>query len=116
MLNERLWRRRILRRFQTSRKAPLGSASIHMILYRFRNAVVRHLVQRDKFGMTIAFLRSVLLQIPFFVRGFFVSLDLRFFNNSLLGKENKLITVEDIARMIDHSILHPTFTDDDLKK
>ena len=31
------------------------------------------------------------------------------------GKGNRLITVEDIARMIDHSILHPTFTDDDLK-
>jgi deoxyribose-phosphate aldolase len=32
------------------------------------------------------------------------------------GKENILITVNDIAKMIDHSILHPTFTDDDLKK
>jgi deoxyribose-phosphate aldolase len=27
-----------------------------------------------------------------------------------------MMTVDDIARMIDHSILHPTFTDDDLKK
>ena len=31
------------------------------------------------------------------------------------GKENILTTVDDIAKMIDHSILHPTFTDDDLK-
>jgi deoxyribose-phosphate aldolase len=27
-----------------------------------------------------------------------------------------MITMTDIAKMIDHSILHPTFTDDDLKK
>jgi deoxyribose-phosphate aldolase len=30
-------------------------------------------------------------------------------------KDRTLITVTDIAKMIDHSILHPTFTDDDLK-
>jgi deoxyribose-phosphate aldolase len=28
----------------------------------------------------------------------------------------RMITILDIARMIDHSILHPTFTDDDLKR
>ena len=33
----------------------------------------------------------------------------------MIGKENILITVDDIAKMIDHSILHPSFTDDDLK-
>ena len=42
-------------------------------------------------------------------------LRLKVLNNNLPGKGNRLITVEDIARMIDHSILHPTFTDDDLK-
>jgi deoxyribose-phosphate aldolase len=31
------------------------------------------------------------------------------------GKENILTTIDNIAKMIDHSILHPTFTDDDLK-
>jgi deoxyribose-phosphate aldolase len=30
-------------------------------------------------------------------------------------KDRTMITVSDIAKMIDHSILHPTFTDDDLK-
>jgi deoxyribose-phosphate aldolase len=30
-------------------------------------------------------------------------------------KDKTMITVSDIAKMIDHSILHPTFTDDDLK-
>jgi deoxyribose-phosphate aldolase len=30
-------------------------------------------------------------------------------------KDKTIITVSDIAKMIDHSILHPTFTDDDLK-
>jgi deoxyribose-phosphate aldolase len=30
-------------------------------------------------------------------------------------KDKPMITVNDIAKMIDHSILHPTFTDDDLK-
>jgi deoxyribose-phosphate aldolase len=34
----------------------------------------------------------------------------------MTGKENILISVAEIAKMIDHSILHPTFTDDDLKK
>lgn len=31
-------------------------------------------------------------------------------------KENTMTTALDISGMIDHSILHPTFTDDDLKK
>jgi deoxyribose-phosphate aldolase len=30
-------------------------------------------------------------------------------------KDSTMITVNDMAKMIDHSILHPTFTDDDLK-
>jgi deoxyribose-phosphate aldolase len=30
-------------------------------------------------------------------------------------KDKKMITIKDIAKMIDHSVLHPTFTDDDLK-
>ena len=30
-------------------------------------------------------------------------------------KDKTMITLNDIAKMIDHSILHPTFTDDDLK-
>jgi deoxyribose-phosphate aldolase len=30
-------------------------------------------------------------------------------------KDKTMITVSDIAKMIDHSILHPTFTDNDLK-
>jgi hypothetical protein len=30
-------------------------------------------------------------------------------------KDKAMITVNDIAKTIDHSILHPTFTDDDLK-
>ena len=33
-----------------------------------------------------------------------------------LAKENTMTNVNDIAKMIDHSILHPTFTDNDLKK
>jgi deoxyribose-phosphate aldolase len=32
-----------------------------------------------------------------------------------MGKDITLITMNDIAKMIDHSILHPTFTDDDLR-
>jgi deoxyribose-phosphate aldolase len=31
-------------------------------------------------------------------------------------KEKTMTSADDIARMIDHSILHPTFTDDDLKR
>jgi deoxyribose-phosphate aldolase len=31
-------------------------------------------------------------------------------------RDKTMITIYDIARMIDHSILHPTFTDDDLKR
>jgi deoxyribose-phosphate aldolase len=33
-----------------------------------------------------------------------------------MGKDITIITMNDIAKMIDHSILHPTLTDDDLKR
>ena len=29
---------------------------------------------------------------------------------------NKIITVKDLAKMIDHSLLHPAMTDDDLRE
>jgi deoxyribose-phosphate aldolase len=34
----------------------------------------------------------------------------------MLMGDKRMITLHDIAKMIDHSILHPTFTDDDLRK